>query len=145
MYITAGVSEEEHGYVCGKTRGTRKLEDASPEATAWPLAEAAFEENHAAWAMAGQEAKPKAETMRYLEAEVAKKRADARERHPRCKRRPLGQREMLMQRQRKLLRGPGKRRQGPSVRRRVVLRPKLRPKPRQKMHAVNKRRPLMQR
>ncbi len=67
--------------VAASTRGTRKLEDALHEAAAWPLAEAVFAENHAVGAMARQEAdgKAKAETMRRLEAEVAKECADAEE------------------------------------------------------------------
>ncbi|KAH9060685.1 hypothetical protein EDB87DRAFT_1614804, partial [Lactarius vividus] len=51
--------------------GTRK-------AAALPLANAAFTENHAVRAMAGQEAeKTNAETMRRLEADAAKERTDA--------------------------------------------------------------------
>ncbi|KAI9465239.1 hypothetical protein BJY52DRAFT_1183824 [Lactarius psammicola] len=68
----------------GQTRGPRKLEDVSPEATARPLAEAVFAENYVVGAMARQEAEPnaKAETMCRLvgpEVEAAKECADAKE------------------------------------------------------------------
>ncbi|KAH9046664.1 hypothetical protein EDB84DRAFT_1575693 [Lactarius hengduanensis] len=58
-----------------------KLEVALPKAAALSLAKAAFAENHAVRAMAGQEAEENAnaETMRRIEAEAAKERADAEE------------------------------------------------------------------
>ncbi|KAI9441593.1 hypothetical protein H4582DRAFT_1933657 [Lactarius indigo] len=65
-----------------QTGGMRKLEVAPPKAATFPLAKAAFAENHAVRAMGGQEAEENAstETMRLLEAEAAKERADAEER-----------------------------------------------------------------
>ncbi|KAH8986716.1 hypothetical protein EDB92DRAFT_2116328 [Lactarius akahatsu] len=64
-----------------QTGGTRKLEVALPKVAALSLAKAAFAENHAVRDMAGQEAEENAnvETMRRIEAEAPKERADAEE------------------------------------------------------------------
>ena len=74
LYIIAGLYEEECRYVCQRTRGTRKLGDASGDAS-WPLAEVVLAENQTVGTMMRREAEAK--TMRRPEAEVAKEHTDA--------------------------------------------------------------------
>ena len=57
----------------------RKSEDTSPGAAAWSLARTVLAENHVEGDMARQEAEAKVETLRSLEPEAVKERADSEE------------------------------------------------------------------